>query len=247
MSEQSPTIEKSPNQEVNIKFAEIYKSPEWKDLNPVSRAELLLVAEGVRPGTFSGDFQSFKKFAEMMGLEAVLNSDPLDINPVYKIAAPEMIKKHFQEVLSLPENASPYEFWRINGKFLGYPECDIEEYMNPVKNMEERKKMPEDISNFDFEIKKMIKKGEKYPEEFDYAAPAYTPCGARCENAIKMLKTWKETLEAADPEAAKALKMFNWKTEPLRLAHKDELKQINDEDEKEYGLQELRQDVLQSR
>ncbi|OHA05216.1 MAG: hypothetical protein A2934_05320 [Candidatus Sungbacteria bacterium RIFCSPLOWO2_01_FULL_47_10] len=207
------------------RFKEVYESNEWKSLNSIDRAQLLLVAEGIKPGTYiGGDFTHFQKIVEKLGLDFSFNSDPRRLKPVYTVATREAHNELQRKYLTLPERIPRGTYWKIDGEFLGYPECDIEEYSNPQKNIEKRdiKDVPggrkKRISNFEYECGRLTNY-EDYPEEMHYRPPAYTPCGVRCEKARAMLKKYKEVLEASDPEAAKGLRKFNLRSELKNLSH----------------------------
>ncbi|MBI3334947.1 MAG: DUF483 domain-containing protein [Candidatus Portnoybacteria bacterium] len=231
---------------IELRFAEIYQSPEWKALTPLDRAQLILVAEGVKPGVFvGGDFTNFQKIVQKMGLEARLNTYPLLLNPVYTISTPEGLSEYYRETVSAT-GITAENFYRINGKFLGYPSCCVEEYTNPQKNLEERKKYPPNISNFDYEMIQMREKGVEYPEELDYCPPTFTPCSAHCAKALGKLREWKGVMQEADPEAAYWLRLFQWAFEPYRKFHEKELKRMEKDEELEDNIAFLRKSILGS-
>lgn len=213
-----------------LRFPEIYRSPEWKALPKLDRAQLLLVAEGVKPGAIiGGDFTNFQKIIEQIELDTHLNTEPLDLEPVYEVASPAVLAQRYHELVSLPEKTPDEEYHRINGRFLGYPACCTEEYITPTKNRETIRKQygkkHREMSNFDYEAGQLIKTGQPYPEELDYRPPTYTPCRATCPNALAKLKKWQLVLEQADPEAARWLQRFNWQSEPFRRVHQGEIGQ----------------------
>lgn len=211
----SPLIPlESSGERVELRFPEIYQSPEWRELPKLDRAQLVLVAEGVKPGTIiSGNVTSFQKIVEQMGLATRRNTESWDLDPVYEVASPEVLSERYRELVALPEEASPDALHQLNGKFLGYPECCTEEYVNPSGQRE--------VSKFEYEATQLIAEDKMYPEELDYRPPAYTPCSATCSHALAALKTWKQLLEQADPEAAQRLQRFNWQSEPFRSVHRE--------------------------
>jgi len=184
--------EKSENTE--LKFRNIYTSPEWQDLDPINRAQLIMVAEGVKPGTIiGGNLSSFLKIIEKMGLEASLNTHRFQMAAVYDVATPEVMNKYRLRLLTADISATKAECHRINGEFLGYPACCTEEYNNPQKNLKARiaKSPNKFISNVDFELQGMIETTGHYPDELDFCPPSFTPCSANCENALCVLGKWK--------------------------------------------------------
>jgi len=243
------TPDDSPKENVELRFAEVYKSPEWQNLNEVDRSQLLMVAEGVKPGTIiGGDFTNFQGILDKLGLEASLNSEPGQLYPVYKVAKPEVLAQYFREILTIPESSDIDAFHRVNGKFLGYPECCTEEYNNPRKNAEARKKYSprKFISNFEYELKKMIDETGTYPEEFDFTPPSFTPCGAHCEAAIAQLRKWKAVVEAGDPKAARELQLYRWANGPQKKIHQQEIDKIDSEGLLEYKIAQMRNEILGS-
>ena len=227
MSLETPnTDQRAQEDAIRLRFPEVYQSPEWQKLDSVSRAQLLLVAEGLKPGTIiHGNFTSFQEICGRLGLAGSLNTDPMLLQPIYRVAPEETLLKHERALLTLPEKIPRGAYHRINGEFLGYPSCCVEEYIKPQKNLEARKKSSpkQFVSNVDFEAKQIIGRGEPYPEELDFCPPSFTPCSARCENALAVLKKWKTVLEKADPEAARDMQSFNWQSEPDITLYKEEL------------------------
>jgi len=217
---------------VVFRYGEVYRSPEWKKLDEIDRAQLLLVLEGVKPGTvIDGDYTNFKKVIEQTGLATHRNTDPYSLRPVYEVSTPKRLAEYYRDVVAAPTKLPRGEFHRINGRFLGYPPCCTEEYIRPEKNLEARNRVSPSrfLSNVDYEAKQMIDRGEGYPAELDYCPPSFTPCSATCENAIPLLRQWKRVLEAADPEAARGMCLFNWSGEPYRSVHREELSHVADE------------------
>lgn len=234
--EQVPPKDTSEQREqIRLRFPEVYQSPEWKDLPKLDRAQLLLVAEGAKRGTFiSGNFTSFLKVVEKMGLAYKRNTENWDMEPIYEVASPEVLSEFYHKLITLPEKAPEDETHRIQGWFLGYPECCTEEYIDPTINRDEitekhGEKEAEKITNVDYEARQLIESEKPYPKELDYRPPTYTPCSATCPSALSMLRTWKQLLDAADPEAAEQLKQRNWQSEPYLTIHQEDLDQKEEE------------------
>jgi len=71
---------------------DVYESKEWQELSPYDRAQLLLVAEGSKPGTYlNGDFTHFQNIVKKLGLESFLNTEAGVLQPVYAVATGEQI------------------------------------------------------------------------------------------------------------------------------------------------------------
>lgn len=221
------TAAEKPSEDISIKFQEVYDSPEWKSLDPVVRAQLLLVAEGVKPGTIiCGDFTHFPKILHKLWLESSLNTEEWRLDPVYMVSRKETLDQFHRWTITPPNDKKLWEYFhRLNGEFLWYPPCCTNEYCHPKKNLAARKKKSPHkfISNIDFELEKEIESTGTYPEELDFCPPSFTPCGINCPCASPLLKKWKSILEIADSDAAERLKIFNWMQEPCRKVHYDEL------------------------
>lgn len=246
MEEESQIKEslKEHGEKSELKFADIYKSDEWKKFPPIRRAQLLLVAEGVKSGAIiGGDFSGFKDIVEKMGLEARLTTHPLWLDPVYRVSTPDVMARFFRNTVTPELELQKGDYWRIEGELLGYPECCIEEYSNPQKNIEARRKSAPNKnsipSNLDFEMEQLFKEGKPYPEELDFRPPTFTPCSVHCEKALKMLRKYKEVLESADPEAAKALKEFQWRGDVEKKFHKNDMGEIDNKEREEREKERL--------
>lgn len=239
----TPTTPESQSEEIELKFASVYKSPEWQQLNEIDRAQLMLVAEGVKPGTtIGGDFTNFPKILDQLGLTSTLDTNPLLLEPGYTVAKPEVLSQYLREILSAPENADYTIFHKIVGKFLGYPECCTEEYCNPQRNLQERgKKSPSKfLSNVDYEQTLEIDNTGTYPQELDYLPPSFTPCSAHCEAALKQLNQWMRVIKTGDPKAARELQLYNWNNGPGIRIHRAELDEIIAETHLKWEIEELR-------
>lgn len=213
---------------ITLRFPEVYKSPEWQALPSIDRAQLLLVAEGLKPGTIiGGNFTSFQKVIERLGLATHLNSKPNELDPVYEVATPEAMDIYYHQLVNLPQKAPEGDHHRITGRFLGYPACCTEEYIKPQKNREAIKQAypntHEEMPNVEFEARQLVEQGKPYPELLDYAPPTFTPCSATCNHALARLSKWRGALQAGDPAAARDLQLFNWQSEPYYSAHEQEL------------------------
>jgi len=220
-----------------LRFAEIYQSPEWMTLDPISRAQLMLVAEGLKPGTMiHGNFTSFERIVKQMNLEMSLNTDPYVLEPAFTVATAKAMSEWLRQEIMMGEKPSRAECHRSNGELLGYPKCCTEEYIRPMKNIAERKQYSPKklISNFEFELEQMLSRGESYPEELDFCPPPFTPCSATCPEARQVLRRWKHILEIADPIAAQELREFNWRRDARAFVHKTELEKKYEERHAEY-------------
>jgi hypothetical protein len=177
---------------VALRFKDIYESAEWKKLDPVDRAQLLLVAEWVKPGTIIwGDFTYMPNILEKLGLVSSLNTDPLELGPVYMVWTEKSLTTfHRWTIIDTPETNKPWYYHYLNWEFLWYPTCCTDEYCCPSKNLAARKKQSPHkfLSNVDFEVSELIEKTGTYPEELDFCPPSFTPCGANCDCASPILK-----------------------------------------------------------
>lgn len=223
----------------------MYNSKEWKALNKIDRAQLLLVLEGLKKGTIvMGNWTSFRDILNKTGLDYKLNTNKYRLNPVFVVARPEDLRKATHQYLILPENASRADFHRITGELLGYPKCCTEEYIKErtTEQIRDERNGKFYLSyNFGKELESKIKSDGTYPEIFDYAPPSFTPCSINCPEAVKMLSSYKEAINTLDPEAAKELIYLNRNSTPERFAHKEYLKLEDSKRSLEYKLSKLRE------
>ncbi len=239
-------LERQENEGLCLKFAPVYSLPDWLDLPQLDRAQLILVAEGLKNGIIiEGNFTSFKKILLELEVEACLNTDSGLLRPAYVVAKPKALSDFFKDILSVRENGDGTVFHKIVGGFLDYPDCCIEEYCNPQKNLEERKKVSPTrfLANIDYELIKEIESTGRYPIEFDYCPPSFTPCSLYCESASKILKQWMVIMEAADPVAARSLQISNWYDSPRMRVHETEFKKYQAEFYLSWQIEQLRRSI----
>jgi len=216
----------------------LYASEDWRSIDPFLRAELLLVIEDVKPGAFiAGDWGPFQRIIRESDLECTSRSSQYDIHLHACVAAPERLREFFRDKLQPLTNKTVADIHRIDGKFLGYPQCCVKEYSHQSMIRPFGAKKSDTKHPFRRELGAMIAEHGSYPAVFDYRPPAFTPCSAHCDDAIATLNTWKDALERNDPDAARALVEFNWEGEPEREAHKEYWDALT----KERELQSTRQ------
>ena len=230
---------------IKLRFPEVYRSAEWQALPSLDRAQLLLVAEGLKPGAIiGGNFTGFQKIVGRLGLVTHLNSRPGELNPVYEVATQKAMDAYYNELVNMPEEAPQSNIHLINGRFLGYPACCTEEYIKPQKNRDavirEYPDTHEDIPNIEYEVRKIIQQGGSYPAELDAAPPTFTPCSVTCPHALARLKKWSVALLTADPEAARDLQLFHWQSKPYRGAHEEEICALERQEKTAAKLEFLR-------
>lgn len=213
-------------------MSNLYGTDEWRSLDEISRAQLLLVIEGLKKGTIiGGNWTSFLNVLKETGLDYQLNTNRYQLNPVMRVARPEELQKLNYEPLILPNDANGKDYHRIMGDFLSYPKCCTEEYVSdsvPEERQARREGKLHLTYKFGRELTDLIEKENKYPDVFDYRPPSFTPCGIGCEDSIKLLSGWKNAVETNDPKAGYEIVLFNRGSYPERLAHKAFI-------EKEYG------------
>ena len=189
-------------------FHQIYKSEAWRNLDPLDRAQLLMVAEWMKPWTIIEWNQTgFFKILSQLRLEYSYNTDERLLFPVYVVCKSEVLWEYFQKLLQWEHPWYWDAYHYINGNLLGYPECCTNEYCNPSINIVKRRLFSPNrfISNFTYESIE----NWWYPDEFNYCPPSFTPCSIHCNRARKILESWKMLLIKYDPEAAGVLSEFN--------------------------------------
>ena len=202
----------------------IYKSKEWKSLEEIDRAQLLLVIEGLKRGTIiGGNYTSFMDILKKTGLDYSLTSDKLSLDPVAIVAKSKDLAEATHRYLTLPKNPVGTGYHGVTGWLLGYPECCTKEYVKertPEQKIAQRNGQRHLSYRFGKELDSKIRSEGSYPDIFDYRPPSFTPCSVNCPEATKVLSSWKEAIETLDPEAAKELVYFNRRDYPEMLAHR---------------------------
>jgi hypothetical protein len=187
---------------------EFYASREWKGLDPLNRACILLVSEGLKPGsTFGSTYR--------VGVERILEQLRIPYLPpewhggdyIYTIAKDDKTLSDYIRKL-LDKNLTSRQAHRAHGIFYGIPECCINEYIGATvlngKSPGHRK-----TGSFDELLKKYEKLNGRHHEDLDYRIPGITPCKVDCSNALKAFQKYKDVLLQYDKEAADELKLFN--------------------------------------
>jgi hypothetical protein len=90
-----------------MKYPDLYTSRFWRAVHPVDRAQLLLVCEGVKPGTVVYWHTNIPGICKRTGLRYVRHGKGVTIGR------------------TIPQITSD----RSNGRFLGYPSCCIDTYI----------------------------------------------------------------------------------------------------------------------
>lgn len=228
-------------------MSNLYHSEEWKSLEEIDRAQLLLVIEGLKKGTIiGGNWTSFIGILKEGGLGYELNTDKYRLDPVVMVAKSEDLAEANHRYITLLERGSEDEFHKISGWLLGYPECCTEEYVKertPEQRKAERNGQRYLGYKFGQELDTQIRTKGTYSEIFDYRPPSFTPCGIECPEAIRVLTSWKDAIDTLDPEAGKEVIYFNRNGFPERLVHKEYLQQEGQKRNLEYRLEMLRKSV----
>lgn len=198
----------------------LYQNKAWNSLNPLDRAQLLLVIEGLKRGAIiGGNFTSCLEILKLAGLEYQVNSSKFDLYPTYEIAKGEDLKEAIGRRLVVPYPSIRGEFHEITGWLIGYPSCCITEYSRR-RTPEELRAKPRHLSyKLGRELEDRIRRTGEYLDVLDYRPPSFTPCGIECPEATKMLQSYKDALETLDPEAGQALAIFNRQNPPMRSVH----------------------------
>lgn len=159
-------------------------------------------ANGGRKGCIVfGDWVNFSVILKRAGLDYRLN--PHTYLPVFTVGRPEDLIQ-YEEELRLSGLRGENRYAEIIGRFLGYPECCIREYVAPITLELDGWK-----SRFHKELDKLRREGKDRPPELYYAPAQFIPCGVYCPSAIKILGIWGEMMEKYDPVAAEELRRLN--------------------------------------
>ncbi|MBI2549065.1 DUF483 domain-containing protein [Candidatus Woesearchaeota archaeon] len=226
----------------------LYKRMEWQSLKKIERAQLLLVIEGLKRGAIiEGNWTYFMDILAQTGLSYVLDTSEYSLYPVVKVTQPETLEEFNRGCLTLSAKTTVAEYNRILGWLLNYPECCTQEFVKEkTHEQKEAKRKGQCHLSYKFgqELDAKIKAEGNYPDIFDYRPATFTPCGIECPEATKVLTSWKEAIDALDPEAGRELVYYNRLSLPQRLAHKEYLHQERQRRGLECRLQLLRESVL---
>ena len=187
---------------------DIYRGKEWSKLDPLRRALILLVSEGVKPGATFG-------LRYRVGLERVLEklrlpylSPEWDKNRYFYTIAKDdkTLLKYVGQVLD--KDITERQAHQIYGIFYGIPECCIDKYVGAFIVNEnffyKRGKV-----FFDDLLKEYQRLNGGYPDELDYRIPGITPCKVDCDNMLKVCRQYRDVLLQYDREAVEELRLFN--------------------------------------
>ncbi|MAF36788.1 hypothetical protein CL622_06745 [archaeon] len=228
-------------------MSNLYQSEDWKSLDGVCRAQLLLVIEGLKRGTvIRGNWTSFMDILEKTGLGHELETGKYLLDPMVVVARQKDLQEQHRRFLALPDNANSNDFDKIEGWLLGYPKCCTEEYakdITPEQVLAIQNGQIKLCYTFGRELDAQIRTYGSYPEIFDYRPPSFTPCKMTCPQATKILSSWKQAIDTLDPEASNELVYYNRMDLPERLVHREYLLQENQKRNFEYKLEVLRRSV----
>jgi hypothetical protein len=183
-------------------------SDKWRELDPLDRACILLVAEGVKPGsTFGSKYRS--------DVESILEKLKLSYLPpewhrydyIYTIARDDKTLSDYIRKL-LDKNLNVKQAHRAHGLFYGFPQCCIDKYVGSTlvfgKDYIRKRSVP-----FNKHLKGNKRLNMDYPDELNYIIPGFTPCKADCSKAVELSRKYKEVLLEYDRDAAEELRLFN--------------------------------------
>jgi|SRR3989338_7714927 len=202
---------------------EVYKTAYWKMIDPLDRAHILLVAEGVKPMAYI-NFTNLKSLQEYLSKDLKIwitevrgpsNWRPTRIrlflpSRVYTICGSEKILQFLQGLWQSPNRR---QYWDYEGKLLGYPSCCRQEYVAKTCDKKFNTWIIGQFGSrpytFLIEAVRTLLENKIIPEEFLYRMPSQTPCSISCKPSLRLLRKWKKVLYKYDAEAAEVLKEFN--------------------------------------
>ncbi len=195
-----------------MKYQDIYKSEDWKSLKNIDRAQLLLVIEGLKKGTIiGGNWFSFRRVIKRTGLDYDIIARRFSLRPVFAVAHNEDLEEYDRRSRDLADDFTK-EHMVLQGWFLGYPQCCVQEYVRK-RTPEEKQALKEGKRHLSYkfgrELTSMLQEQGNYPDVFNYSSLTFTPCGINCPNALQLLSAWREVLQKYDPQAGAELADFN--------------------------------------
>ena len=129
---------KQPNRET-------YRTTTWRSMNPLDRACILLVAEGLKPSAHCGasiseEIRTFlqKELNIYFTMDRMKTTwklggiGMLTPHKVYTVCASDRILRKW---LRVPLTGTARRWWKIEGTLLGYPRCCIKEWGRRTKRI----------------------------------------------------------------------------------------------------------------
>lgn len=184
---------------------DFYRSDKWKSVNPLARATILLVSEGVKPGcTFSSNYRVDAEMAmDKLGLSYF---EPLWFNNRYIYTASKDENTLLEYIgKSIGKHFTSSQAHKAAGEFYGFPECCVDRFVGGRLHYGSNRK--QDSFNFSDMLRDYIKSHGEYPEALDYRM--MVPCAVDCEEALKVAGGYRDVLLEYDEEAASALRLMN--------------------------------------
>lgn len=178
-----------------------YQSDKWRSIDPLTRAEILLVSEGVKPAT-----RTSENADKYFGFMTCLNYLGINITNV-KFKKNEFVLTAYKDIKAFNDyynsivkpDLSTFDIHRANGRFYGYPDCCIDSYVGLNTGMSVPNQ--HNLETFDEQMPQR--------EVLSYRVPSMTPCEPICKNALDLLAKYRDVLVGCDIEAARALRSFN--------------------------------------
>jgi hypothetical protein len=186
----------------------IYNSKEWKEIEPLARAHVILVKEKAKVGATFGSFKNISGILDKLNIYYRITLEkerfkPLKFYVIHISNSSEMLNKAIKLMAGKIKVKNPDIFW---GKFYSYPICCVKKYSEEIKTGNPRRR-------FILQLLELKKKGRPIQEEFFYLMPTQVPCSPFCKKSIKILRKWKLTLEKVDKDVAQWL--ANWNKEEI--------------------------------
>ncbi len=201
----------------------VYLSDEWKELNFLNRACILLVSEGLKPGASIFSTENIESVLKKLKLPYKRHDW---IKLYYKCpGGTELSHKfpdgeYYYDIMKSHTTSIWYSFmklcsryiWidaiKVDGLFHGYPKCCVDKFTKKsILHIGKTRK--EDVFQTHNLQNLLTLLDENYPDELDYTVFRHIPCRVYCGNTLGLYKKYKDVLLKYDKEAAEELKRFN--------------------------------------
>jgi hypothetical protein len=174
----------------------IYNCKEWKQLIPLERGLVLLVAEGAKPmAEISENKSKLIPILDWLGLDYRTKRDSNIL-----IANQEIFKHYIWELNTNKDELITY----IHGRFYGYPDCCVNKFNEGMDNFQKF-----------YENVREAKKSRKAQKFTRHLLPGFIPCSLYCPQAEKLTEEWFKLVQEKDPDSAKAI--INWNNKCYHL------------------------------
>ncbi len=175
---------------VNRKYLDL---PRYREINPLSRYNIVLVGERVKPAATNGFWAS--ETGAMLSVLDSLGLPHSDVMDRDNDGSSGINVYGNQDVKERLDQTQTPNIHRDAGKMYGFPECCVEKYVGPGST-----------TRYWRQLARQIARSGTYPIEIDFVE--HVPCDIECKETLELGARIKDTLKEYDPAAAEVKRIF---------------------------------------